>query len=120
VTGNDLTVTLGGQYGIFELNVMLPLIAYNLLQSIALLAASVDVFAEKCIEGITANHDKCAANIEKSLAMVTGLVPHIGYDRAAALAKMAYDTGKTIREVVLEENVLPEDLVDKILNPAVR
>ncbi|MGD2270317.1 MAG: class II fumarate hydratase [Desulfobacterales bacterium] len=120
VTGNDLTVTLGGQSGIFELNVMLPLIAYNLLQSIALLASSVDVFAEKCIEGITANKDKCAANIEKSLAMVTGLVPHIGYDRAAVLAKMAYDTGKTIREVVLEENILPEELVDKILNPAAR
>ncbi len=120
VAGNDLTVMLGGQSGIFELNVMLPVIAYNLLQSIALLTASVDVFAEKCIKGITANRDTCAAGVEKSLAMVTGLVPHIGYDKAAAIAKKAYETGKTIREVVLEEKILPEDLVDKLLNPVVR
>ena len=120
VAGNDLTVMLGGQSGIFELNVMLPVIAYNLLQSIALLTSSVDVFAEKCIKGITANRDTCAAGVEKSLAMVTGLVPHIGYDKAAAIAKKAYETGKTIREVVLEEKILPEDLVDKLLNPVVR
>ena len=120
VTGNDLTVMLGGQSGIFELNVMLPVIAYNLLQSIALLTAGVDVFAEKCIKGITANRDTCAASIEKSLALVTGLVPHIGYDKAAALAKKAYETGKTIREVVLAEKILPEDLVDKLLTPLVK
>jgi fumarate hydratase class II len=120
VAGNDLTVMLGGQSGIFELNVMLPVIAYNLLQSIALLTSSVDVFGEKCIKGITANRDTCAAGIEKSLAMVTGLVPHIGYDKAAAIAKKAYETGKTIREIVLAEKILPEDLVDKLLTPLVR
>ena len=87
VIGNDTTITLGGQSGVFELNVMLPVIAYNLLQSITLLTASVDVFAEKCIKGITANREKCASNIEKSLAMVTSLVPHIGYDKAGAIAK---------------------------------
>jgi fumarate hydratase class II len=120
VTGNDLTVMLGGQSGIFELNVMLPVIAYNLLQSIALLASSVDVFAEKCIKHITANRDICAAGIDKSLAMVTALVPHLGYDKAAALAQKAYDTGKTIREVVLAEKILPEDLVNKLLTPQVQ
>jgi fumarate hydratase class II len=119
VAGNDLTVMLGGQSGIFELNVMLPVIAFNLLQSIALLVSSVDVFAVKCIKGITANRDKCAAGIEKSLAMVTGLVPHIGYDQAAAIAKKAHETGKTIREVVLEEKILPEDLLDDLLKPEV-
>ena len=119
VAGNDLTIMLGGQSGIFELNVMLPVIAYNLLQSIALLTSSVDVFGEKCIKDITANRDICAAGIEKSLAMVTGLVPHIGYDKAAAIAKKAYEAGKTIREVVLEEKILSEDLVDKLLKPVV-
>ncbi len=87
VMGNDLTIMLGGQSGTFELNVMLPVIAYNLLQAITLLASSVDVLADKCIKGISANRDKCAAGIEKSLAMVTGLVPHIGYDKAADIAK---------------------------------
>jgi aspartate ammonia-lyase len=84
------------------------------------LTASVDVFGEKCIKGITANRDTCAASIEKSLAMVTGLVPHIGYDRAAAIAKKAHETGKTIREVVLSEKILPEDLIDKLLKPLVQ
>jgi fumarate hydratase class II len=120
VTGNDLTIMLGGQSGIFELNVMLPVIAYNLLQSITLLASSVDVFAEKCIKGITANQDICAAGIEKSLAMVTSLVPHLGYDKAAAIANKAYETGKTIREVVLAEKILPEDLVNQLLTPKVQ
>jgi fumarate hydratase class II len=119
VAGNDLTVMLGGQSGTFELNVMLPVTAYNLLQSIALLTSSVDVFAEKCIKGITANRDTCAAGIEKSLAMVTGLVPHIGYDKAAAIAIKAHETGKTIREVVLAEKILPEELVDNLLTPLV-
>jgi fumarate hydratase class II len=119
VMGNDLTIMFGGQSGVFELNVMLPVIAYNLLQSINLLTSSVEVFAEKCIKGITSNRVKCAAGIEKSLAMVTSLVPHIGYDKAASIAQKAYDTGKTIREVVLEEKILPEHLLDDLLKPMV-
>ncbi|UCH20201.1 MAG: class II fumarate hydratase [Deltaproteobacteria bacterium] len=119
VMGNDLTIMLGGQSGVFELNVMLPVIAYNLLQSINLLTSSVEVFAEKCIKGITANRAKCAAGIEQSLAMVTGLVPHIGYDKAAGIAQKAYESGKTIREVVLEEKILPEDLLEGLLKPVV-
>ena len=119
VLGNDTTITLAGQSGVFELNVMLPVIAYNLLQSITLLTAGVDVFNEKCIKGIIANREKCASNIEKSLAMVTSLVPHIGYDKAASLAQKAYQTGKTIREVALEEKILPEALIDKLLKTVV-
>jgi fumarate hydratase class II len=119
VMGNDLTIMFGGQSGVFELNVMLPVIAYNLLQSINLLTSSVEVFAEKCIKGIIANRAKCAAGIEKSLAMVTSLVPHIGYDKAASIAQKAYETGKTIREVVLEEKILPEHLLDDLLKPMV-
>ena len=115
VIGNDTTITLAGQLGNFQLNVMLPVSAYNLLQSIELLAAGVEVLTEKCIKGIEANREQCEANIEKSLALVTGLVPHIGYDRAAEIAHKAFTSGKTVREVALEEKILPEDLIHKIL-----
>jgi len=116
VIGNDTTVTFSGQAGNFELNVMIPVIAHNLLQSIRLLAAVIDVFSEKCIKGITANREKCAANIEQSLALVTGLVPEIGYEKAAAVAKKAYESGKTVREIARQEKVLPEDALNRILN----
>ena len=116
VIGNDISVTIGGQSGVFELNVMLPMIAHNLLQSIELLSAAAGVFAEKCVAGLTANRATCAAYIEKSLALVTCLVPKIGYDKAAEIAKQAYETGKTIREVVLEEKILPERELDDLLN----
>lgn len=115
VMGNDTTIMLGGQGGYFELNVMLPVIAHNLLQSITLLASASTVFAEKCILGITANRKTCETYIEKSLALVTGLVPEIGYDRAAALAKKAYETGKTVREIAMKEKILPKDTLDKLL-----
>jgi fumarate hydratase class II len=115
VMGNDTAIMMGGQSGNFELNVMLPVIAYNLLQSISLLASVTAVFSEKCIAGITANRETCAGYIEKSLALVTALVPEIGYDRAAAIAKKAYESGKTIREIAIEENILPEDKINKLL-----
>lgn len=111
VIGNDSAVTIGGQGGYFELNTMLPLIAHNLLESIELLANGAGVMTEKCVRGITANPEQCSANIEKSLAIVTNLVPHIGYDRAAALAKKAHETGRTVEAVALEEGVMePEKL----------
>ena len=115
VMGNDTTITIGGQGGTFELNTMLPVMAYNLLQSISLLASAVDVFAEKCIAGITANEETCSGYIEKSLALVTGLVPKIGYDKAAAIAKKAYESGRTVREVALDENILSEAELDELL-----
>ena len=115
VLGNDTAIMMGGQAGNFELNVMLPVIAYNFLQSIALLASVTGIFAEKCIAGITANREACAAYIEKSLALVTGLVPIIGYDKAAAIAKKAYDSGKTIRDVVRDESILSEKELDDLL-----
>ncbi len=115
VMGNDTVIMIGGQGGNFELNAMLPVIAYNLLQSISLLAAASDIFAEKCISGITANRETCAAFIEKSLALATGLVPYIGYDRAAAIAKKAHETGKTIREIASRENILFADILNKLL-----
>jgi fumarate hydratase class II len=117
VAGNDVAITIGGQSGNFELNVTIPLIAHNLLQSIRLLSSSVEVFAGKCIKGLTVNREHCAGNIEKSLAMVTGLVPHIGYDKAAAIAKKAFEEGLTIREVATAQRVAPEDLLNRILGP---
>ena len=116
VMGNDTAIMMGGQAGNFELNVMLPVMAYNLLQSIALLSSVTEVFAEKCIAGIMANRETCAGYIEKSLALVTGLVPEIGYDKAAAIAKKAYESGKTIREVAVEENILSPDKIDDLLS----
>jgi fumarate hydratase class II len=115
VMGNDTAVTLGGTGGVFELNLALPVIADNLLASLSLLSTASRVFAEKCIDGITANADVCSANIEKSLALATLLVPHIGYDRAAALAKQAHDSGKTIRETAMEAGLLPEEELNRLL-----
>ncbi|MBW2591818.1 MAG: class II fumarate hydratase [Deltaproteobacteria bacterium] len=116
VVGNDTAITIGGQGGSFELNAMLPVISYNLLQSIDLLAAVSVVFARKCIAGISANAEQCEAYIEQSLALATCLVPHIGYDRASEIAKKAYQTGKTIRETAAMEEDLPERMLARIFN----
>ncbi len=117
VIGNDAVVTLGGLSGNFELNVMMPVIAYSLLQSIDLLAKASAVFAEKCVIGIRANEERAKELVEISLAMCTALSPKIGYDAAARIAKEAYKTGKTVREIALEQNVLPPDELDKVLDP---
>ena len=115
VMGNDTTIGIGGMGGYFELNTMLPLIAYNLIQSIELLAAAAEILAKKCVSGITADSEKCRSNIERSLAIVTSLVPHIGYDRAAEVAKKAFEQGKTIETIALSENIATADELKKIL-----
>lgn len=117
VIGNDMTVTVGGQAANFELIVMLPVMAYNLLQSIELLAAASNNFAAKCVEGITANKERCQSLIEESLAMCTALAPEIGYEAAAKLAKEAYRTGRTVRQVAKEQKVLAEKRLDELLDP---
>ena len=117
VMGNDTAITIGGQGGNFDLNVMLPVIAHNLLESIRILASVAKLFAEKCINGITANHARCKAFIENSLAMCTALAPVIGYEKAASIAKDAYKTGKTVREVAREERVMPEEQLNELLDP---
>jgi fumarate hydratase, class II len=119
VIGNDAVITQGGLAGNFELDVLLPLMAYNLIQSIQLLAGAALSLAEKCIKGIEANREKCASNLEKSLALATAFVPVIGYDKAASLAKEAYEKNKTIREVAVGKGVLPEQEIQKILNKLV-
>ncbi len=117
VSGNDAAVTIGAQAGNFELNVMMPVIARNLLESIGLLASVAGLFATRCIDGIEANRKTCAEAIERSLALVTGFVPHIGYDRAAALAKKAFETEKTVREVAQGEPELSEAIIEEVLGP---
>jgi fumarate hydratase class II len=116
VIGNDATIALGGLSGNFELNVMMPVIAYNLLQSIEILAAASRMFAETCIDGIEARRERCADLVEKSLALVTSLAPKIGYDRAAEIAKESWKTGRTVRELAREAEVLPEDELEEALD----
>ncbi len=120
VMGNDTTVAFSGQAGNFELNVTLPLIAYNLLQSIHLLSSAAEALGEKCVAGISANREKCESYLETSLALCTALVPKIGYDKAATLAKEAYEKGKTVREAALEMGVLPEGELNQLLDDMVK
>jgi fumarate hydratase class II len=117
VIGNDATITIGGQAGVFELNVMMPVMAHNLLESIRLLASSANNFADRCVTGIVADVQRCNDMIEKSLAMCTALAPEIGYDQAAAIAKESYKTGKTVREIALEKKILPPDRLNELLDP---
>src|SRR6266403_5458625 len=117
VFGNDTCITWAGANGNFELNVMMPVMAHNLLESIRLLANVCDAFCEKCAAGITANKKRCEELVELSMAMVTSLAPKIGYDRAAEIAKESAKTGRTVREIVREKNVLPETELETALDP---
>jgi fumarate hydratase, class II len=117
VMGNHTTITIAGQSGNFEINVMMPVTAYNLLQSIGLLAASAHNFTEQCIKGLQAT-TRGPEMVERGLAICTSLAPVIGYDAAADISKRAYKTGKTIREVAREKTKLSEEELDRILDPA--
>ena len=105
VIGNDAAITVAGTQGNFELNVRIPLIARNLLESISLLAAGSNLFAEKCIDGIEANLKGCQDSAESTLAVATALNPFIGYDKAAEIVKEAASSGRNLREVALELGV---------------
>jgi fumarate hydratase class II len=117
VFGNDTTVCWGGANGNLELNVMMPVMAYNTLESIRLLANVVRAFQDKCVSGITANRERCKELVEYSMAMVTSLAPIIGYDRAAEIAKESAKTGKTVRQICRERQVLPEADLNRALDP---
>jgi fumarate hydratase, class II len=115
VIGNDATVALAGASGNFELNVMLPVIAHNLLQSVELLASTADNFTDQLVVGLQAT-ERGPALVEQGLMLATALAPEIGYDKAADLSKEAYKTGKTIREVARERTDLSEKDLDKLLD----
>ena len=117
VVGNDATIAVAGMSGVFELNVMMPVIAYNLLQSIEILSASCRLLAELCVEDLVAQRTRAAELVEQSLAMVTALAPRIGYDQAAEIAKEAYSTGRTVREVARERALVPDEELEEILDP---
>lgn len=116
-TGCDAAVAFGGAFGNFELNTMMPMMAYNLIFSIDILKNGVEAFTQKCIGGLKADEKRCLELVEKSLAMVTVLVPAIGYDRAAELAQKAYRTGKSLKQVIIDENILSPTEVEKLLDP---
>jgi fumarate hydratase, class II len=117
VFGNDTVVTWSGANGNFELNVMMPVMAHNILESIRLLGNAADAFTEKCVVGIEANEERCRELVELSMAMVTSLAPKIGYDRAAEIAKESARTGKTVREICREKKVLLENELEGALDP---
>ncbi|MEO6890954.1 MAG: class II fumarate hydratase [Ktedonobacteraceae bacterium] len=117
VLGNHTTITIAGQSGNFEINVMMPVAAYNLLQSISLLAASARNFSEQCLKGLQAT-TKGPEMVERGLAICTALAPIIGYDAAAQISKEAHKTGKTVREMAREKTSLSEEELDRILDPA--
>ncbi len=116
VIGNDTAVTWGGANGNFELNVMMPMIAHNLLESIRLLANAAETFATRCVKGIEANSDRARELVEKNAIIVTALNPHIGYDNGARIAKEAVATGRSVRELVLEAGLMTAEELDAALN----
>ena len=116
VIGNDATITFGGAFGNFELNTMMPVIAYNLLQSIEILTNAARLFMKRCVRGLEAEAEHCANNTERSLAMCTALAPEIGYDQAAKIAKKAHESGRTIREVAREMSGLDQARLDELLD----
>ncbi|HUG40081.1 MAG TPA: class II fumarate hydratase [Longimicrobiales bacterium] len=116
VMGNHTTITVGGMGSYFELNVMMPVMTYALLQSIGLLASASTVLAEKCVDGIVANEARITELLEGNLSLGTALAPGIGYDAAAALAKEAFKSNRTVRELAREQNVLPEEELERVLD----
>jgi fumarate hydratase class II len=117
VMGNDSVVTFCAASGNFELNTMMPVMAYNLLQSIELLTNASRVFANCCVQGLEADVERCQGGIERSLAMCTTLAVEIGYDKAAQIAKAAYESGRTVRELAYTVSGLDEATIDRLLNP---
>jgi fumarate hydratase class II len=117
VIGNDTAVTIGARDSIFELNTMMPLIAHNTLESIRIMSSGARQFTAECVKGIEPDRERAEQMVEKSLAMVTSLAPIIGYDKAAAIAKESFKTGRSVREIAREQSGLGEDELKKALDP---
>jgi aspartate ammonia-lyase len=115
--GHDTTVALCAQAGQLELNVMMPVLAYNLLQAITILTAATEVFARRCIVGIKANAARCRQHAQRSLSLVTSLAPRIGYVQAANIAKQSQETGRSLEELVIEQGLLPAAEARRLLDP---
>jgi fumarate hydratase class II len=117
VIGNDITITMAGASGNFELNVYRPVIAFNIIQSIRLLSEVSVSFADNCIDGIEANEDRIHSNLHNSLMLVTALNPHIGYDKAAEVAKKAHKENTTLKEAIIDLGYMSGDDFDKLVQP---
>jgi fumarate hydratase class II len=116
VIGNDSTVTWSGANGNFELNVMMPVMAHNLLESVGLLANAARTFSARCVDGIEVNADRVRELLERNAVIVTALNPHIGYDNGARIVKQAVATGRSVRELVLEAGLMTEQELDAALD----
>jgi fumarate hydratase class II len=116
IIGNDAAVSVGGLSGNFELNVMIPVMIHNVLFSIRIMTNCVKLFTERCIRPLEADREAIGKLVEQSLMLATPLAPVIGYDQAAEVAKEAYRSGKTIRELVREKGILPDDRLDELLD----
>ncbi|MBP7147420.1 MAG: aspartate ammonia-lyase [Acidobacteria bacterium] len=117
VAGNDLTITMAAEAGQLQLNAMEPIIAFNLFQSIDMLAAAVDTLTVRCIRGIKADAERCRRTVEQSIGVVTALVPALGYERTTEVARVALETGRSVREIVLERGYMEAAEVDRLLSP---
>ena len=116
VMGNHTTITVGGQHGNFELNVMMPVMAHAMLESIEALSGVLDAFRERCLEGITANRERARELLEKNPSIATALNAEIGYDAASTVAKKSAKEGRSVREVLLEMDLIPEARIDEVLD----
>jgi aspartate ammonia-lyase len=116
VMGLDTTVAIAAEHGQLELNVMMPVIAFNLLLSMRILGNAARTLAERCVAGIEANEEMCAYWVERSAALATALMPHIGYAKAAELSKRSVKEGVLIRDMVRRDHLLPEDQIDEVLD----
>ena len=117
IIGNDLTISMASQAGQFELNVMMPVMQYKLLDSVSILTNALEVFTNKCVKGIMVNEERCYQYATGSMAIVTALNPYIGYSKAAEVAKESLLTGKPIKEIILEKKLMSEEKLDKLLSP---
>jgi fumarate hydratase class II len=116
VMGNDMTILMAGQAGQLELNVMMPVIGYNLFQSMDIIINAVNAFTEKCVRGVQANPEKARGWLAKNVILVTALNPVIGYSKGAEVAKEAMAKNRTVRDVVVEKGYLTEEEADRLLN----
>jgi aspartate ammonia-lyase len=117
VMASDLAITLAAQAGQLELNAMLPLIAHNLLESLELMERTVNIFIDRCVSGITANREQCKKLLEQSFSTLTALTPHIGYEAATEVARMALLENLSVRQAVLKLGLMDEEKLDKVLRP---
>ena len=119
IIGNDMTITMAAEAGQLELNAFEPIIFYNLFESIETLAGAVRTLVDNCIVGITANERRCRELVEQSVGLITAACPYIGYEKAASIAKEALRTGRPVRELILEQKLLPQEQLDQVLDPFV-